>query len=76
MNMAANIRKARQNGAKVVVDPRKTKTALEADLHIKLKPGTDGALALGIINLIIENNWYDKEFVDEYTIGFNKLKVL
>ena len=75
MNMAANIRKARQNGAKVVViDPRKTKTALGADLHIKIKPGTDGALALGIINLIIENNWYDKEFVDEYTIGFNKLK--
>lgn len=75
INMAADIRKARRNGAKVVViDPRKTKTALEADLHIKIKPGTDGAFALGIINLIIENNWYDKEFVEEYTIGFNKLK--
>lgn len=75
INTAARIRKARKNGAKlVVIDPRETETASLADLHIQINPGTDGALALGIINLIVKNNWYDKEFVSEYTIGFEKLK--
>ncbi len=75
INMAARIKKARENGAKlVVIDPRKTITASSADMYVQIKPGTDGALALGIINLIIKNSWYDKDFVDRYTIGFDKLK--
>ena len=69
------IRKARKNNqAKfIVIDPVKTETALKADLHLQPYPGTDSALALAIMNEIISKGLYDKEFVDNYTVGFNKL---
>ena len=66
---------ARKNGAKVVViDPVKSRTAKAADWHIPLKPGTDGALALGMINIIIEEGLLDQDYVDKYTVGFEELK--
>jgi anaerobic selenocysteine-containing dehydrogenase len=58
----------------IVIDPKKTKTAGKADLWLQLRPGTDGALALSIIHVIIFENLFDKEFVEKYTIGFQKLK--
>ncbi|MBZ0218135.1 MAG: molybdopterin-dependent oxidoreductase [Fimbriimonadaceae bacterium] len=65
----------RNNGAKtIVVDPRPTRSAQKADLWLRIRPGTDAALALGMINLMIENNWYDQDFVDSWTIGFDELK--
>lgn len=65
---------AKKRGAKViVVDPRYTKTASQADLYLQIKPGTDAALALGMINIIINEELYDKEFVDKWCIGFDKL---
>jgi len=69
------IDKARERGAKlVVIDPRVTAYAEEADLHAQLRPGTDGALALGMLNVIINEELYDREFVDKWTNGFEKLK--
>jgi anaerobic selenocysteine-containing dehydrogenase len=58
----------------VVIDPKVTSYAEEADIHAQLRPGTDGALALGMLNVIINEELYDREFVDKWTIGFEELK--
>lgn len=68
---------ARKKGLKIiVVDPRRTRTAEMADIHLQLRPGTDGALALGLLNVIINENLYDKQFVEKWTSGFVELKTL
>ncbi|MFC2071802.1 molybdopterin-dependent oxidoreductase [Chloroflexota bacterium] len=68
---------ARKKGLKlIVVDPQRTEIASLADIHLQLRPGTDGALALGMINTIISENLYDKEFIEKWTVGFNDLKKL
>ena len=65
---------ARKNGAKlIVIDPRKTPLAKEADIHAQIRPGTDVALALGMINVIIAEQLYDQDFVHNWTVGFEKL---
>jgi anaerobic selenocysteine-containing dehydrogenase len=70
------ILQARKNGAKVVViDPVRTRTAKQADWYIPIKPGTDGALALGMMNVIIAENLYDRDYVEKYTLGFEDLKI-
>ncbi len=56
----------------IVIDPKRTPLA-KRGIHIPIRPGTDCALALGILNVIISENLHDKEFVDKYTIGFDKL---
>ena len=72
--VSADISAARRNGAKlVVVDPRRTPLAGAADVHLQIRPGTDLALALGMINHIISNRFYDADFVASYTYGFDKL---
>jgi len=64
-----------KNGAKlIVVDPRFTNLAAKADLWLQVRPATDGALALGMLNYIIEQELYDEEFVDKYCFGFEQLK--
>ncbi|WP_328985382.1 molybdopterin-containing oxidoreductase family protein [Thiorhodovibrio winogradskyi] len=55
--------------ALVVVDPRRTPLAEQADVHLQLRPGTDGALALGFHHLIFENGWQDQKFLDEWCNG-------
>ena len=73
-NMTQMIMRARKAGAKLlVVDPRLSAIARQADLHAALKPGTDGALALGLIQQLIETGGYDREFVENYTVGFDEL---
>lgn len=68
------ILKARKNGAKIVViDPYRTRTAKKADWHIKIKPGTDGALALAMINVIVAEGLQDHQFVAAHTTGFDEL---
>ena len=53
----------------IVVDPRRTPLAEEADIHLAIRPGTDGALALGFHHLIFENGWQDQAFLDEWGNG-------
>ena len=68
------IKEAQKNGAKVVViDPVKSRTAQAADWHLPIKPGTDGALALGLIHEVIAQNLVDRDYVDEYTVGYEQL---
>ena len=66
---------ARRQGAEVVViDPRRTATAkLTGGEWIPIRPGTDGALALGLIHVLIDEELYDEAFVEQYTIGFDDL---
>ena len=54
----------------IVVDPCKTPLAERADIWLPLRPGTDGALAWGLLNTVIENNWYDAEFVVNHVHGW------
>ena len=75
INEAAEISLAKKEGARlIVIDPRTTSLAKESDWHVKIKPGTDCALALGLLNVIIAEELYDKAFVRDWTIGFDKLK--
>ena len=68
------INDSRKKGAKlVVIDPRVIPLAKEADIHAKIRPGTDTALALGMLNVVIGEGLYDKEFVERWTYGFDKL---
>jgi anaerobic selenocysteine-containing dehydrogenase/ferredoxin-NADP reductase len=65
---AEAIGEGRRRGARlVVIDPRKTPLAAQADLWLRVRPGTDGALALGVIHLLIEEGRYDKSFVRRWT---------
>jgi anaerobic selenocysteine-containing dehydrogenase len=66
---------AQKKGAKIVViDPVRTRTAKQADWHVAIKPGTDGALALGMMNVIIAEGLVDYDYVEKYTLGFEELK--
>ena len=56
------------------VDPRHTWMSTRAKYHLQLRPGTDAALALGMLHVIINEKLYDKEFVEKWTFGFDKLK--
>jgi formate dehydrogenase (coenzyme F420) alpha subunit len=68
------ILECRRNGGKVItIDTRLTKTARISDQFIMINPGTDGYLGYALINYIIKNNLYDKDFVQTYTSGFDKL---
>ena len=71
---AIKLCKVLNRGAKlIVVDPRFTQLASRADLWLQLRPGTDTALALGMLNVIIREELYDKKFVEKWTFGFDKL---
>ncbi len=66
---------AKKQGAQlIVVEPRRTKEAEMADLWLQIKPGTDVVLMLGWIRFIVEEGLYDKDFVENWTIGFEELK--
>ncbi len=68
------IQHARAAGARVVViDPARTRTAQAADQWIAIRPGADGALALAMMHVIIDENLYDADYVREHTVGFDPL---
>jgi len=69
------IEEARRKGAKfVVIDPYRTRTAACADWHIPINPGTDAALALGMMHMIINENLHDTDYVAKHTEGFEELR--
>lgn len=70
LNMATDIVAARAHGMKLVaVDPRKVGIPGQANVLLQVRPGTDGALALALIHALIEENWYDTDFVRHWTNG-------
>lgn len=69
------IKDAAQEGIPmVVVDPKPNELTHQAKYWLRIRPGTDGALALGILNLLIQEDLYDHDFVEHYTYGFDALK--
>ncbi len=69
------IMEARRKGAKlVVIDPYRTRTAECADWYLPINPGTDAALALGMMHVIIDENLHDADYVSKYTLGFEPLR--
>ena len=69
------ILKARSRGAKIVtIDPLRTRTGDQSDEHIAIMPGTDGALALAMMHIIIRDGLQDQDYIDRYTLGFDALK--
>ena len=66
-----HLRQAQRNGSQlIVIDPRRTRTAKGADWHIAPRPGTDGALALGIGHLIVANGWHEADWLAQHTLGW------
>jgi len=71
------ILQALENGGKlIVIDPRRTQSAERAELLIQPRPGTDGALALGIAHLLIKNDLIDNHFITKHLLGYEKFKEL
>ncbi|HFL3853584.1 TPA: molybdopterin-dependent oxidoreductase [Clostridioides difficile] len=69
------IKKAKEKGIKIVViDPIYTKTAQIADKYVQVNPGTDGALAIVMAKIIVEDKLYDEEYINSYVIGFEEYK--
>lgn len=69
------IQEARKNGAILItIDPRNISVAKQADVWLQVRPGADGALALGLIKVMIEEDLYDKDFVNHWCYGFEELK--
>ena len=66
---------AKRAGAKLIcIDPRRTETADKCHQHIALMPGTDGALALGLVHQLITQGWLDQDYIDRYTDGWPQLR--
>lgn len=70
-----NIVKAHKEGTKfIIIDPRGIDATRHADLWLRVRPGTDCSLAMGMLRYIIENALYDNEFVEKWCYGFDKLR--
>jgi anaerobic selenocysteine-containing dehydrogenase len=66
---------AKRSGAKLIcIDPRRTETADKCHQHIALLPGTDGALALGLMQQLIANDWLDHDYLERHTEGWPQLR--
>ena len=74
----AGVQKLKERGGKVIIiDIRDTPASKNlADIFLKINPGTDGALALGMGKIIIDNGWADMDYVEKYTYGFEEYKAL
>ena len=72
------VQKLKERGGKVIIiDIRQTPASRNlADIFLQINPGTDGALALGMAKLIIDNGWADMDYVEKYTYGFEQYKAL
>ena len=74
LHMLSFVHEAKKNGAQVIViDPYRNRTAKQADWYLPIRPGTDAALALGIMNVLAEQNLLDRAYIDKYSIGFTEL---
>lgn len=70
------VQEAQRQGAIVIaIDPHRSLTAQKCQQHIALLPGTDAALALGLMHIFIREQWLDHEYIERYTLGFQELAV-
>src|SRR5438093_5403894 len=75
LHLWSRVQEAKRRGAKLVaIDPYRSLTAEKCHEHLALLPGTDAALALGIMNVLIEEDLLDRDYIERYTLGFGALK--
>src|SRR5258706_7649587 len=75
LHLWSRVQEAKRRGAEVVaIDPYRSLSAEKCTQHIALLPGTDGALALGMMHVLISENLIDRDYVANYTVGFDALK--
>jgi anaerobic selenocysteine-containing dehydrogenase len=76
VHLWTRVQEAKRRGAKVIaIDPFASDSAQKCHEHIALMPGTDAALALGMMHVLIQDNLIDKNYIEQYTLGFEALKV-
>nr|WP_315479705.1 molybdopterin oxidoreductase family protein [uncultured Rhodoferax sp.] len=69
------VQTAKRNGAKIIcIDPRRSETAEKCHQHIALLPGTDAALALGLMHQLITHDWLDHDYIARHTLGWDALR--
>jgi anaerobic selenocysteine-containing dehydrogenase len=74
INVMTLVKRARDRGARVVcIDPYRTRTARQADEHLMVRPGTDGALALAMMHVLIAEDRIDRAYIDRATFGYDRL---
>jgi anaerobic selenocysteine-containing dehydrogenase len=74
INVMTQVKQARDRGARIVcIDPYRTRTAKQADEHLMVRPGTDGALALAIMHVLIGEGLVDRRYIARATLGFDRL---
>jgi anaerobic selenocysteine-containing dehydrogenase len=70
-----HVQTAKRNGAKIIcIDPRRSETAEKCHQHIALLPGTDAALALGLMHELITHDWLDHDYIARHTLGWDALR--
>ncbi len=75
LHLWSRVQEAKRRGAKVIaIDPYRSLSAEKCTRHIALLPGTDGALALGMMHVLISEDLIDRDYIANYTIGFDALK--
>src|SRR5919109_418566 len=75
LHLWGRVQAAKRRGAKVIaIDPYRSLSAEKCTQHVALLPGTDGALALGVMHVIISEDLIDSDYVDRYTLGFELLR--
>ena len=74
IHLWGRVQEAKRRGARVIaIDPYRSLTAEKCDQHIAIRPGTDGALALAMMHVLIAEGLVDRDYVDHHTVGFNEL---
>jgi len=76
LHLWSRVQEAKRRGAKLIaIDPYRSQTAEKCHLHLALLPGTDAALALGMMHVLIGENLIDRDYIERYTLGFEQLQV-
>jgi anaerobic selenocysteine-containing dehydrogenase len=74
LHLWSRAQEAKRRGARLIaIDPYRSLTAEHCHVHIALLPGTDGALALGIMHVLIREGWLDRDYIERHTLGFGAL---
>jgi anaerobic selenocysteine-containing dehydrogenase len=74
LHLWSRAQEAKRKGAKLIaIDPYRSLTAEKCHQHIALLPGTDGALALGLMHVLIREGWLDRDYIERHTLGFEAL---
>ncbi len=75
LHLWSRVQEAKRRGAKLVaIDPYRSQTAEKCHVHLALLPGTDAALALGMMHVLIKDDLLDHDYIDRYTLGFEQLR--